>query len=268
MKITRIAAMFKTFGLEDKLSQSFKQHYKRMLREMKDPSVRRKYQRLFFKDKEIYLGSANLSELLAPIVEHYGQPKYLPKRIKFIIVRDDHPINAEGGANAFFSVGDDGTYTIIKVAMSFSNIEFDSAFEDTIAHETQHFLKSLYQGEIPENYAEAGAGQIAQYYGDEWEIQAYSTVIVRHVIESLTTYISMGIEGKSKERTDVILNSMERNKMDLLSSFLIRAVNDFFKQVEERTGDRFSPELRKEYYKHTYRDFNTSFSDMIASFKS
>lgn len=266
MKIFRIAAMFKTFGLEDKLVKSFMQHHKKLLSAMKDPKVRRKYQRQYFKDKEIHIGSANISDFLAPIIEHYGEPKFMPRRVKFIIARPDHPINKGGDASAFFALGEDGSCSIIKVALNFENIDFDFSFENTIAHETQHFLKSLYYGSLPDYHAAEGGWQIPEYYGDEWEIQAYAMNIARGAIDSIRTVFFAGMENKTPERREKIKASMSNNRMNLASSFLVKSVNKFFEDVEEQTKEEFTPELRKQYYREAFRDFNSMFEEMLTSF--
>ena len=266
MRIYRIAAMFKTFGLEEKLSQSFKQHYKRMLRSFKDPAERKKYQMQFYKKKQIRLGSANISRLLEPIIEHYGEPKILPKQISFIIVSPEHPINAEIDANAFLAISKDGSYNIVKVALNFENIDFDYSFENTITHEVQHFLKSLYYGEVSSTYALEGGIEIERYYGDEWEIQAYAMNIAKGAVESIQTFMEVSADNKSREWIEEMKGNIMGNKIDLAKTFLYKSVNKFFKDIEGQTKGEFSPGLKRQYYEHSFRDFSSLFDSMIDAF--
>jgi len=54
MRIYRIAAMFKTFGFEEKIIKSFRQHYRKVLGMLKDPSMERQADEQFAKNKEVY----------------------------------------------------------------------------------------------------------------------------------------------------------------------------------------------------------------------
>lgn len=187
MRIYRIAAMFQTFGLEDKLVNSFDRHYKNFLRRVSNPTVRRKELRDFNKSKLLHLGSSNIGDALKPIVEHYGAPQLnLPNRILFALSHPMHP-TFKGGANAYFGINEeDGVFYIVKSAADPLNVSSDYDFENTIAHEVQHFLRSLYEGGLTGAHTE-GQGEIARYYGNPWEVQAYAANIARNAVDSIKT---------------------------------------------------------------------------------
>jgi len=261
MRIYRIAAMFKTFGFEEKIIKSFQQHYRKVLGMLKDPSMERQADEQFAKNKEVYFGAADIADALRPIIEHYGDPKIVPNEIHFIVAHPDLDNYTSAGS---FVMDYEGGCWLTKVATDFKHINFDSNFERVISHEVQHFIKAIYKGSMDNSRAE-GMGRMDEHFADEWEIQAHAMTIAKDCIGSIRRFIEVAIEGRTPERADQIKASMQRNKMDLLKSHLPKFVKEFFKLVESNIGEKFSPELRRQYYEHSYRDFNSLFDEMIAS---
>jgi hypothetical protein len=264
MRIYRIAAMFQTFGLEDKLVNSFDRHYKNFLRRVSNPTVRRKELRDFNKSKLLHLGSSNIGDALKSIVEHYGSPQLnLPNRILFALSHPMHP-TFKGGANAYFGINEEnGVFYIVKPAADPLNVSFDYDFENTIAHEVQHFLRSLYEGGLTGAHTE-GQGEMARYYGNPWEIQAYAANIARNAVDSIKTVFEVGLKNKTPERIDYLKENAKRNKDQFAKSFLLKSVINFFQQTEEETGEKFSEDLRKQYYQASLRDFSKLFDQLFA----
>jgi len=266
MIIYKIAAMFQTFGLEDKLAVSFARHYNDFLRKVANPTVRRKELRDFNKSKLLHLGSSNIGDALKPIVEHYGAPQLnLPNRILFALSHPMHP-TFKGGANAYFGINEeDGVFYIVKSAADLLNVSLDYDFENTIVHEVQHFLRSLYEGGMTETHTEGvgGAGEIERYYGNPWEVQAYAANIARGAVNSIKTVFETGSRGKTPERIESIKEGMQGNKKQFVQHFLLKSIVNFFQQTEEQIGEKFSDDLRKQYYQASLRDFDKLFDQLF-----
>jgi len=263
MKINRIAAMFKTFGLEEKLEESFKQHYKKVMNMIKDPSVKENAYSTFSEHKAISLGMANISNSLQPIIEHYGYPKVLPKRVRFLVSHPDDPQSKN--SDAYFVMSNEEDCILSITSEDFEDIELDSRLRGLIEHETQHFLKAIYYGSMTE-YKASGEGWTVDYFSDDWEIQAYAMNIAKEAIKEVQDFIEAAVSGQPRERIEQIKASMSRNKMDLLSTFMVNKANSFFNDIEESSDIKLSPMLRKKYLQAAFRDFNTLFNPMISSF--
>jgi len=261
MRIYRLAAMFKTFGFEDKLCQSFKSHYIKKI--SGQPSSPEEIMDRFNDKKFLYLGESNISEGIKPIVDHYGYPQVdIPKKIYFGLLHPGNP-SFPSNASAFFYMGSDGVCYILKVTSDPFNVVFDVAFDNTIRHETQHFLRSLYEGFGSHLSAEKDGG-IDGYYGDAWEVQAYSGNIANSAMENIKSVFGPKMVNKSPERIEEIKNNLRKNKGLFTSSFLVKSIQRFFDDIELGEDGKLSPEIKRKYYKSAYRDFSRLFDEYFS----
>lgn len=139
-------ASFQTFGIEDKITKSFINAYQIFIQYNKNKNLEASFQ----KQKSMHIGTLYVTDIMQPIIEHYGQPKTpLPHYIEFFVMSRKHP-SASKHTGAFFMIwkGDFVIGKILDQITEFKNIE---EFTYSIQHELQHFLKSIYEGkESPE----------------------------------------------------------------------------------------------------------------------
>lgn len=243
-------ASFQTFNLEDKIINSFTRSFKNYIAKNGLKST----QAFLTKNHSIQIGSANISEALKPIIEHYGKPQSdLPKRIDFVFLTPDNPFVTQT-TNAVFTKLN-GKFLIGKVIDNLSEFTIDDTFKNSMAHEIQHLLKALYEGRIQDTRE--------NYYEQDWEIQAIANNIARNAIESLKNVYNMRIRNMSKEQAHRILLRLGENRNELISMYLVNSVKDYFKEAEKRSGKRMSDEARRKYYIGSIRNFNRMLDEFI-----
>lgn len=262
MRINKISQkMFETFGLEDQLVRSFNSHYNKLVRENKDPQARRALQKMFNRRGELYLGAANIGASIKKIMEHHGIPvDNPPNRVHFFI---GYPGKQFGNANAYFMRNDDEFY-IIKMTPRVFEIpghgEYD--FQDTIEHELQHVLKSLYSGEDAPAYAyeEDGFKDALNYYSNDWEIQSFALSIARMALDMI-----QNMYGASSRFSDPqqLQAHLEGKKDSLAGSALKMEVKKFLNGIEESKGVQFPDKVRQKYYQTALRDFYSLFDKWV-----
>ena len=252
--------MYETFGLDKKLVQSFQRHYKNWLRAQPDKKSLQKWYR---QQKQVHIGSVNLGDSLNVIFERHGMPQgidnYIPKRINFLIL---HPSQAKD-ANAFFDVNDDN-FIIVKIAKDINNVQFDYKFERTIKHELQHFLRSLYEGRAAPSYVFIEDYKELDYYGNPWEIQAFSLRFASDAIDLIKNTYLARIEGMPPERAQEILEKVKGDKSKL-AIIAIKEAKRHFTSLED-LENKMPEELVKKYYSATVANFNKLFDDMIGEY--
>jgi len=260
MRIYRIAAMFKTFGLEDELLRSFESHYKKMKSDSSSnpDEVMDRYS----SKKFLYLGGEDITKAMESIIDNYGYPQVeIPKKIYFGLIHPDNP-KFPSDASAFFYGGSDGVFYILKVEPNPFNVVIDDAFYNTIRHETQHFLRYLYDGARKHSSPEKDNGEIESYYGSPWEIQAYAGNIANAAINNIKTVIGYGMENKSPEHIEKVKGNMRKKKDMLASSFLVKSLKRFFDGIEAEKEIPY--DIKKKYYQSAYRDFSRLFDEYFA----
>ena len=257
--------MFETFGLPDKIVNSFVQHYNNWMRQYDNPIMR---QRIFEVDKQIYLGAANISSALQPIFEKHGQPQgmngKIPNRINFIILHPSHKYGKN--KSSFFTVlPQDNSFVIVKIESNINNVKLDHEFSNTIKHELQHFLRSLYEGRAAPSYAYIKDYEGLDYYGDPWEIQTFALRFAADAIDLVKSTYLARIEGMPPERAQEILEKVKGNKSKL-ATIAIKQTKRHFLSMED-LENKMPEELLKKYYSATVANFNKLFDDMIGKYE-
>ena len=256
--------MFETFGLTDKLVNSFQKHYIKWMRQHNNPNT---IQKIFEKNKQIDLGAVNLGSALKPIFKKHGYPQGIkgdiPKRIQFIIL---HPSHKHGqNKNAFFLVlPPNNDFIIAKVEPNINSIQFDYEFSRSINHELQHFLKSLYEGKVAPEYAQKSKQNIpvsdTEYFSEPWEIQTFSLQFASDAVNLIEEGLKTRLEGKTNDQKQNILNNFSNSE---------KYVNLAIINAQKYLKDLNLPEeVRKKYMVATFSNFNKLFNNMITKFKN
>ena len=259
----RTAAMFKTFGLEEKLTKSFVSHWRSLIRRARDPIERRKMLRKFRMGKPVYIGGSNVKQILQAIVEHYGEPQLrVPSRVLFGIMRREGTDEAGYSTEANFLIDSvNGDFYILIASSGIFDIPTDIA--SMIEHETQHFIKSLYEGRIS---PDKDSGSIIEsHYGDPWEIQAYAGNIAKTSAIEMTSMFEMRAEGKSEALILGMKKQMLHDKDYFVKNFFLPKINRFFKEIETYYKESFPVELKREYYQAALRDFSRLFDEYFSA---
>lgn len=253
----RTATMFESFGLPEKLSKSFVSHWRQLIRRAQDPKERRRIRRRFRTGKPIYIGGSNVRQILQAIIEHYGEPQIkLPNRVFFGIMQTGAADAAGYNTEANFLMdGVNGEFFVIIASDDIFNIPIDIA--ETISHESQHFLRSLYEGGVTQS--EEGSNTIETEYGDPWEVQAYAGNIASTVMAHITSIFELGIDGKSEDLIAGMKRQMMLDRDNFVRGFLLKAVNHFFSNIEGHYKETFPVELKRQYYVSALKDFGRLF---------
>jgi len=264
MEITKISQrMFETFGLEDKVLASFQRHHSDFVREY--IVAKSDVKKQFKKDKSFFLGSLNILDSLKPIFERHGKPhtKVIPKRLDFYITHTSQAVGKLSGGEVSGYFSNDGSrYLIAKMTSDPFVLDSEGNLNITIAHEVQHFIKSLYAGNHPHSAAEK-EGLIEGYYEKPEEIQAYALTIAKNAVNLLKEMYAIRIDNKGAEFASRILYKMEQTQNDMARTYLARSVLKFFTSREEKYGGKFNDEVKKRYYKAAWHNFMVLFSQFI-----
>jgi hypothetical protein len=218
----------------------------------------------FKKDKMFFLGSLNILDSLKSIFERHGRPKIkvIPKRIDLYIA---HPTSLPSPFIGKESLGyfglEDGHYSITKVTNDPFVLDVNNNLGIIIAHEIQHFVKSLYSRE--KEYDFQSKEFIGGYFGKPGEIQAYALMIAKNAVDLLKEMYAVRTEGKGAEFIDRVLDKMEQTQNDITKTYLARSVLKFFTLKEEKYSGEFTDEIKKKYYRSAWHNFTVLFNQFI-----
>jgi len=248
-------ASFQTFGIEDKIAQSFVRHYSEFLNGQDIPTL----QREFDQKKSIHIGSANVSKAIQPIIEHYGEPQTpIPTKLNFVLLNRTHP--SAGNDSAFFLVHK-GAFIIGKILDKITDFKDLDNFTYSIQHEFQHFLRSLYVGKTVPDYAKNLKEERSPkaYWEDPWEIQSHSSNIAQKAMDDIKGLYSFRIKNTTPENIPAIKDKIANSKNALVSKFVLAELKKLFEKCEVN----LSTEIRKKYYMATIKNFGRLFDQFI-----
>lgn len=252
--------MFQTLGLDKKLTQAFERHYYKWLRNQNSNYLQKKFE----KQKRIQIGSANLGNSLDPIFEKHGEPQglggYIPRRVNFFVV---YP--SEQQEKAVFFVSNNYDFNIGIASKDINNVKFGYEFERSIAHELQHFLRSLYENKPAASHSYLKDRKAIDYYSDPWEIQAFALKFAKDAIELIESTYMVRLESGNPEMNNIILEKLMRLKPELVS-LATKEAKQYFKRLEDG-GIPVADKLKKQYYVSTISNFNLLFDEMIQKYQ-
>ena len=244
-------AAFETFGIEDKITNSFVKNYNAFLR-----GDIRKLQRDLDTQKSIVFGSMRTKNLFDPVIAKYDIPQTpLPEEIHFVIMSKQHPAVINNSTKHFFVI-DKGNYYIGRVMEKVNEFEPDDEFKIKIYHETQHLLHSLYSGETEPDYNNTRDGDI-EYYKDKWEIQSFAAQVARTAIEDIKELYAYRIRKMDPIEIKHLIDKMRSNKDEFINKHFVNKLQGFFQNKE------MSSETRQRYYMTTLRNFGKEFDNFL-----
>lgn len=258
--------MFETFGLEEKIHRSFIRHFKEFVKSNEINALQKEFEL----KKSVYVGSSVLGNSIKPIIEKYGEPKIeFPKRLDFILMNRNH---LSAGTSGAFFLYYQNRFIIGKVLNNISDFYEIKDFEYSISHELQHFLTAIYTGETSPKYAlePRKTNKFKRYYGDEWEVRSYSTVIALKAINTINDTYEFRTRKMDKldpERAK-ILDKMSQNRMALLTSYINANLQSFFAHVEEKKKKKMPDDIKQAYYLATVGNFKRLFDKWIEDKKT
>jgi len=118
---------------------------------------------------------------------------------------------------------------------------------------------SLY-GENTKPHYDIQKRTIKSYYGDEWEIQAFSTVLAKQSMDLIANLYTLRTQHAPSKN---VLNKMTEMKQNIISTFIHNELNHFFKRTEEKWKEKFPTDLKQKYYTTTIHNFNMLFDKFI-----
>jgi len=265
MKIYKIAdAPFRTFGLEDMVFDSFMRHYKNITH----PQYLAENQKYLNRNMAAIIGSTNIRNYVAKIIEHYGKPKSpIPYQMELAIISPKHP-----DAKKFSALmqHDQGKFEMSVVLRSPKITDLDvSRLKEHIGHELEHFLKAVYRG--TDSYYNRGEKELKQwdapvdkkpeeYWSNYREIQAYGK---EWAIELIAEYENIYRIRTKNIPNKTVIDSMENSKEKIIRSMVAFKVKNLLNSIERIMGKPLLPEIRKAYYIATMKGFSTLFDEFI-----
>ena len=256
-------AMFKTFGLETKLAHTFLKNYEAYYRKnRKNPKEANKK---FHEQGVVNLGYYKLSDGIKPIIDYYGKPSMeLPELIYFCIARPNIVCNQLGNIDfgAFLGQKDDFFVigNVMENAMDFKN-DYDD-FKDAIAHELQHFLKTLY-GNRTLHYAPTHENLVISYYSEPFEVQSHSHDIAKRAMQDIRDLFDFRIQNAPSNKKQEIVTKVQNNKDSLIKKFFIPELKNFFRGMSEEAKTELPEDIRRQYYISALKNFNVFFDQFI-----
>jgi hypothetical protein len=255
-------AMFQTFGLEEKLTKAFIQAYNSILIKNSLKTINRK----FDKEKFISLGNYDLSESFKPIIDYYGKPKMRPpKEINFVIVKP-HVIKSVGETidfGAFFAQTTKGFF-IGEVLENFMELTIEyKNFIYSIAHELQHFLKTLYGNKVL-GYSHKYNNAVIDYVSEPCEIQAHSRDIAKRAIDDIKELFAARMQSLFPQEKRNVIEKIKKDKDQLIKRFFVFEIKNFFELINKNALTNELPqEIKKQYYISALKNFNVLFDRFI-----
>jgi len=249
--IVKASEMYNTFGAEDYLVKSFIRHYDNIRR-----AIPVEAERVFTTKHYLYLGAANISNVLKPILEHNGTPVIdkIPNRIKFYLMHPNYKW-VKGDMAALFAVTADNSFIMAKVTDDFAN-PFSNGVETfklNIDHELQHFLQAIYKDKE----------RSKSYYESDSEIQAYARTIAKDALNIVKVLYNATLEYASPEKAIRLLTKLQSEKNNLMKQYVDLEVKKFFKAAQ----GKISVETQQKYYRFVFINFSRLFDEWLGAFK-
>lgn len=250
-------AMFETFGLDEKIVNSFSRHFNDYI---KQQGIK-KAQKELNSNTAIVLGYAIITESLKPIIEKYGVTKALPKRIAFVIVNNKNKLvsqTPEKTTKAFFDM-DEYNFIIGMVLDNLNDFYKQNEWKYYISHEIQHFIKSLYEGKgnldtYHKHMEKSPETHLEQYFSNPWEIQSYSLDIAKKAVDLIKDLFTIRTRNMTPQNSKNILLSLNSSRNSLISKYLNAELKNFIKDVGKKTN--VNEDTRRKYYEATIKNFN------------
>lgn len=255
--------MFDTYGMEDKIFNSFKRHHKSFLRE--GPAFLQEARNQLSFGKLVRVGSMRIGPLLDKIVEKHGPPlkKDYPRTVTFALVSPNSSYIKKQDMNAFFSQGPEtGTLYIVKVTEAIDDLDTDDYnLRATFHHELQHLIKNMYASNVfPKTKEEKEIGSIS-YYSRQTEMQAFCAGIARKAVNA---WIDVAESAMKKWTPDKLLLKISEWREpatfhNLFNLFVMNSFAGAFKYFDDARDNKIStnPELKKQYLYYTFRNVET-----------
>ena len=234
--------MFKTFGIEDVLANTYKQNLQKFVRS----------DLITMRPGQTYkIGAINLDTLLKPIYNHYGIPQ---NRFNSILELRTG-LRKKNSEFASISFNIRRKLYFICYIESIDDTQLDMSH---IMHELQHILYLMYGTNIQKRFEYIQQKEYPKYlyYKDPVEIQGMAAEWAYNMLEHV----------KKMNPQDLISFLKTKNYERRIYRWVIEYTSKQVKQIEKYFKTEVSDYLRKQYYSSTVRNFMRLFNDYVSSF--